>query len=251
MPMRGLHLGDPTRPPRILLLHGFTGASADWAGWPFATPALAPDLPGHGAAPDPPGDDDFRTGVARLLAALPPSIEALIGYSLGGRIALGLLAAAPGRFRALALISAHPGLPDAAARAARRAADQHWIDLLRHQGIGPFVDAWEAQPLFATERLAPPAARAARRARRLAQRPAGLAGSLATFGLGQMPDLHDALLDHPGPLTWITGALDNKFSTLAAGIAARRRATRHHCLPGVGHNPLFEAPARLWPLLGV
>jgi 2-succinyl-6-hydroxy-2,4-cyclohexadiene-1-carboxylate synthase len=233
------------------LLHGFTGCAADWDGLGIESPALALDLPGHGGspAPDTTADGGFDVELRRLLAALPHSIEHVAGYSLGGRIALGLLRLAPRRFRAATILSAHPGLTDAAERTERRAADRRWIECLRRNGIVPFVGAWEELPLFATQAGAPPARLAAQRARRLAQSAEGLARSLECFGLGRMPPAWDALLAWPGRLRWITGASDPKFSAIARRVAALRPATESCLLPGIGHNILIEAPERLARLL--
>ncbi|GAB0148880.1 MULTISPECIES: alpha/beta fold hydrolase [unclassified Marichromatium] len=234
--------------PRRLLLHGFTGTAADWATRCAHDPeALAIDLPGHGAAPPPRGD--FASTIAALLAQLPPSIDELIGYSLGGRVALGLLQGAPERFRRATLISAHPGLTDPVARARRRAADRRWIELLRTQGIGAFVDAWEQLPLFATQTRAAPAALTRQRAQRLAQDPEGLAAALAVLGLGEMPPTWRTLARHPGRVRWIVGADDAKFLGLARRVAMLRPRLQLHVIPGAGHNPLIEAPARLDALL--
>ncbi|TVQ83914.1 MAG: alpha/beta fold hydrolase [Chromatiaceae bacterium] len=268
------HQGN--RGPQVLLLHGFTGSAADWAAPtaaglvgsaagalvrnpvcdPLIDPAIAAaiaiDLPGHGNAAAPAGPPEpgcFERQMAALLAQLPPTIEHLVGYSLGGRVALGLLRAAPGRFRAATLISAHPGLQDPARIAARRAADRRWSDLLQQQGIAAFVAAWEAQPLFATQARLPAARLAAQRAGRLSQRPAGLAAALAHLGLAEMPDMRPTLIAFPGPLHWIVGAADTRFAALAAEIVSLRPATRIHRLPGCGHNPLLEAPLQLRALL--
>jgi 2-succinyl-6-hydroxy-2,4-cyclohexadiene-1-carboxylate synthase len=240
--------------PRFLLLHGFTGGRGDWSPWPAnAPPAIAIDLPGHGESPDPAGD--FGAEIVRLLAAVPPAVDRLVGYSLGGRIALSLLAAAPERFAAATIASAHPGLADGAERETRRGADGHWIRLLREQGVAAFVDAWEEQPLFASQRALPPAVRRAQRGRRLAQRAEGLARSLECFGLAEMPDTRDALLAYSGRLDCVVGALDGKFKALAQDLVGRRR--RHgaagavHELAGIGHNVLREAPERLLEIVGV
>jgi 2-succinyl-6-hydroxy-2,4-cyclohexadiene-1-carboxylate synthase len=234
-------LGDPARAPTALLLHGFTGTGADWEPWPADGPAaLAPDLPGHGGSPDPRGD--FNAEIESLLAALPAGIDNIVGYSLGGRIALALLAAAPGRFSAATIVSAHPGLFNANQRAGRRAVDRRWIELLETQGIAAFVDAWERQPLFASQAALPAATLAAQRRRRLGQRAAGLAASLACFGLAEMPDTWAALARWPGRLTWLAGGRDDKFVAIAGRIARERPATDVRILPNAGHNLLLEAP---------
>jgi 2-succinyl-6-hydroxy-2,4-cyclohexadiene-1-carboxylate synthase len=234
--------------PRCLLLHGFTGTGADWANWrPDMPSALAIDLPGHGGSPQPAGD--FGSEITRLLAALPATIDCLIGYSLGGRIGLSLLAAAPARFRSAIILSAHPGLVDAAHRSARRTADRQWIELLRGRGIVAFTAAWEQQPLFATQRRLPAARLEGQYARRLAQDAEGLARALEIFGLAEMPATWDAVVRWRGRLDWIVGSEDAKFLGIAEQVLTQRAAGRLHSLPGIGHNPLIEAPEQLFALL--
>lgn len=238
--IRGHSRGEPKR-PRVLLLHGFTGDAGDWALWPDGAPtALAIDLPGHGASPDPTGV--FGDEIQRLLAVLPPSIDHVLGYSLGGRIALSLLAAAPGRFHDATILSAHPGLIEASQREARRVADQRWIALLRNQGIGRFVDAWQRQPLFATQIGLPTAVLERQRQRRLAQRAEGLAQNLTCFGLAEMPETTTALRSWPGRLRWLVGALDLRFLAIAGQIVEMRAGTELCQIPNAGHNLLLEAP---------
>lgn len=183
--------------------------------------------------------------IRALLDALPPSIDRVVGYSLGGRIALSLIQLAPERFCSAAIISAHPGLLDPALREQRRLADQVWIRLLRDQGIEAFVAAWEHQPLFKTQARLAPEILARQRARRLSQRPEGLAAVLERLGLGEMPSTWETLAQYQGRLDWIIGSEDRRFQAIAHEVLAHRPATWLHVLEHVGHNPLLEAPERL------
>lgn len=235
------------QPPQSLLLHGFTGLAEDWgACWPGNEPALAIDLPGHGGSIAPEGV--FDDALCRLLVALPASIHRLVGYSLGGRLALGLLRLAPARFDQAVILSAHPGLSEPGERAARRAADQRWIALLEQKGLTAFVDEWERLPLFATQARLPVRCLAQQRQRRLRQRASALAASLRLHGLAEMPAMQEAIIQYPGELHWIAGAEDRRFSALAHEVAGWRPATQLHLLPGVGHNLLLEAPEQLHAL---
>ena len=168
---------------------------------------------------------------------------------MGGRFALGLMALDPQRFRRATIISAHPGLEDASQRADRLAGDRAWVRRLLDDGIDAFVDAWESQPLFATQAGLPSAVLERQRRRRLSQRPTGLAASLEQHGLARMPSLWEPLAAFPGELTWIVGAADTRFLGIAREVVRRRPATRLHVLPGVGHNPLLECPEILNELL--
>ncbi|MFP4279659.1 MAG: alpha/beta fold hydrolase [Halochromatium sp.] len=272
--LRGIQIGPRAvdEPPRVLLLHGFTGLAEDWLDcWPTTdtepeadsqleppsvpepvletdprsapAPALAIDLPGHGGSVAPEGT--FDESLQRLLAALPASIERVVGYSLGARLALGLLRLAPQRLRTAIILSAHPGLADPQARASRRAADRRWIERLEQPGLAAFVEAWEALPLFATQASVPASRLARQRERRLSQSATGLAASLSVHGLAEMPAMRETIIQFPGALHWVTGAEDRKFSALAREVGRWRPALRLHSLPGVGHNPLLEAPEQL------
>lgn len=241
--LRQLAFG-PIQAPRTLLLHGFTGVAEDWLGiWPADCAAVAPDLPGHGGSAEPQGD--FDRSLRTLLEHLPASVDQVAGYSLGGRLALGLLRLASSRFRRALIISAHPGFADSQQRAERRALDARWIRLLERDGIEAFVAAWERQPLFATQSALPAERLALQRARRLGQRPAGLAASLRVHGLAEMPAMREAIVQYPGELHWMVGVDDRKFRTLAEQVLAWRPSTRLYRIHGAGHNPLLEAPRSL------
>jgi 2-succinyl-6-hydroxy-2,4-cyclohexadiene-1-carboxylate synthase len=191
----------------------------------------------------------FEESARALLAALPDAVDEVVGYSLGGRVALGMIAAEPQRFRSATIISAHPGLDDPEERTRRAAVDDAWARCLRTDGIASFVRAWESQPLFSTQARLPTDLLARQRRRRLRQSPEGLAQSLEQHGLGRMPSLWDSVSSFPGDLTWIAGTEDSKFLGIAREVTRRRPATRLQALPGVGHNPLLECPeslAALW-----
>ncbi|MCW3066184.1 MAG: alpha/beta hydrolase fold protein, partial [Solirubrobacterales bacterium] len=134
-------------PETIVLLHGFTHTGASWA--PTATAlaerytSFAPDLRGHGAAAGR-RPVELDAVIADVVDAAPDRF-ALGGYSMGGRIALHLALAHPGRVTRLALIGATAGLEDPVARAERRRADEAWAQLLEREGIDTFADAWAVQ----------------------------------------------------------------------------------------------------------
>lgn len=223
------------RAVRIALLHGFAGDPSAWD----ATRAAAPDwdaraiaLPGHGAGPV---LASWDANVAAVAAAIGGA-DVVVGYSLGARVALALVAA--GHAPRAILVSVNPGISDAA-RPERRASDAVWARTLRERGIAAFVDAWEAQPLFATQaRIA--VQRAARRASRLALDPEQLARSLEVMGLAEMPDYRDALAERSAQIALIAGADDPKYAAIARALPAPATI-----LPDSGHDPTLEQPAQL------
>ena len=95
--------------PPVLLLHGLaTSANRTWreTGWidllhDMGRIVLAPDLLGHGAAPQPTDPAAYAGFEAHIVDSLPDEPVDAIGFSLGARTLLILAAAHPGRFRRL------------------------------------------------------------------------------------------------------------------------------------------------------
>jgi 2-succinyl-6-hydroxy-2,4-cyclohexadiene-1-carboxylate synthase len=243
--------GEPERPP-LLLLHGFTGRADFWAPlaerWAERWFVLAPDLPGHGdsGVPDPAyGLAEAAETIAETLEAEGRGAVTVIGYSLGGRLALHLATAHPERVSRLVVIGASAGLSDAAARAERRVSDAGWATVLREEGLEVFLEAWEALPLFAGHGRMPASRRRWLRALREGQRAEGLAASLEAFGLGAQSPLQEPLSALPVPTWWVAGELDTKFAAIAQQMAARMPNAWAVLVPRAGHNVPFEQPQAL------
>jgi 2-succinyl-6-hydroxy-2,4-cyclohexadiene-1-carboxylate synthase len=235
----------------LLLLHGFTGSRQNWAAHLSAFAALrrviAPDLIGHGASPAPPDVAAYTMErcVADLLALLDHLGIAqtdLLGYSMGGRVALQLTAAAPHRVRRLILESAAPGISDPGERAARVASDHALAAQIEAQGMAWFADYWAAIPLFASQATLPPAVRAAQRAHRLAQRPHGLANSLRGMGAGAQTSLWERLDQITTPTLLISGALDAKYVQIGTQMATLLPHAQQIIVPNAGHTVHLEQP---------
>ncbi len=256
-----------TRP--LVLLHGFTGSPSSWDDvlealdvtgpptddapgpdprrGPFAPPVI-----GHDGTPGPPDVDAFEDEVDRLAAAVRNrgiTDAHLAGYSMGGRLALGLLVRYPELFASATLIGASPGLADPAERAARAARDREWARLLDEEGLDTFVAAWEALPLFATQAALDPERLRRQRAVRRSHDPRGLARSLRAVGLARMPDYRPRLADVDRPVRLVIGERDPKFRALAREMAERLPRATVTVVPGVGHNIVLEAPAEISGLL--
>lgn len=237
----------------VLLLHGFTGSGETLAGVARALRerhlCVSVDLPGHGrslGAADPAawGFEPTLDALGALLDALRIPAAHVLGYSLGGRLALGLAALRPARVWSAVLVGASAGIADPEARAERARADGALAQDLERDGIAPFVERWLALPLFAGQRarLGEAAWRAAR-AQRLANDPRGLARSLRGLGTGVQPPLHDRLRAVAAPVLLATGAGDAKFLAIARELAALLPRADVAVIPDAGHAAHLENPA--------
>lgn len=252
-----------------ILLHGFSGDRRAWdevsLHWQPEKPGVARrvaiDLPGHGAGPA------VRVGWRANLEAVREAIEAatssldggevggerlrdatVVGYSLGARVALGLVA--EGLAGRAVLIGVNPGLATAEEREARRSGDAQWGRLLRAGGLERFVERWAAQPLFASQAQLSPERKARRQAMRCAQSAEGLARSLEEMGLAEMPDYRAAIAARADRLTLVVGEGDSKFRGLAEALVAAVPALPLHVIAGAGHDVPLEQPRALGELLG-
>lgn len=246
-----LHYVEQGRGPAILLLHGFTGSTASWSrilpALAGGCRAVAVDLIGHGRSEAPRQWERYTiahcvTDLQALLDRLEIQQAVVLGYSMGGRVALSLAAAAPHRITALILESTSPGLTTDEERAQRRRADGDLAGMIEDQGIETFVDHWEKLPLFASQQDLPSAVRAGQRAQRLANRPWGLANSLRGMGTGSMAPLHHQLPALTMPALVIAGGLDAKYSSTAQDMAAAMPRAELVIVPGAGHNVHLEQP---------
>jgi 2-succinyl-6-hydroxy-2,4-cyclohexadiene-1-carboxylate synthase len=256
----------------LLLLHGFTGSAQSWSSLMERLAqqrrVLAVDLIGHGLsdAPADPARYTMEHATADLLAlmdALAVDTLDLLGYSLGGRVALHLALAAPQRMRRLVLESASPGLDDADERAARVAADEALAARIERDGISEFVAYWEEVPLFASQRCLPVDLRERQHAQRLLNSPRGLANSLRGMGTGAQRSLWNALGQLTMQTLLIAGELDIKFVTIAqAMVEATVVAAQHAALAqnaeqvvqlaivaDAGHAVHLEQPERFLELV--
>ena len=238
--------------PTLVMLHGFTGSAAGWGSHldtlaAYGLRVIALDLPGHGQS-DAPGDahhyvieycqQDILAALQKLGVSQGEAM--LLGYSMGGRIAL--YTAFSGFFRTIILESASPGLEDPAERVQRRISDEVLAASIERDGVQAFIDHWEKLPLFASQSTLPPEAREALRRQRLSNRASGLAQSLRGVGTGVQPSLYARLPALHIPVLLIAGELDTKFTVIARSMAQALPQSRLRIVPGAGHAVHLERP---------
>lgn len=246
--------------PHLILLHGFAQSAASWAtvapglAEAVGRPVLALDLAGHGASERPvdPGayaldaQADALLALGRELEAEAGMPPAVLGYSMGGRVALAALRRDRRAFSAVVLEAAGFGPASPAARDEAAARDASCAARLRSDGLEAFMDFWEQLPLFATQRDVPPDVRERVRAGRLSNDAEALARTFEHAGQHVMPeqgttlDVLANLCADGTPLLYLAGERDAKYRALAAQAAEAGATVR--IVPGAGHNGHLEAP---------
>lgn len=189
---------------------------------------------------------DFASWTRVFLDSVPKGSPALLfGYSMGARLALHALRAEPTRWASAMLVSGHPGLVDPEEKAARIREDESWARRAESDPWPRFLADWEARPVFQTgippERWNPQLARIWEEDRRdLESRRTNIATSLRAWSLGRQDDFRPFLSECPVPVTWITGALDEKFTRLGIELAAACPCFTHTVVPDAGHRVPWE-----------
>ena len=257
-----------------VLIHGFSGSPESWRRITplLDAPSYASAIRGHGRGGAGAGAEAgaaaaasssctaaaasavgaFGAEVDRLAAEIRAAVPApryVAGYSLGGRLALGLLVRHSDLFAGAALIGANPGIGGCEERAARRKADEAWARRIEERGLAAFDREWSGLPLFASQRRLDAEVVAEQRGIRLSHDPPALAGAMRALSLGAMPDYRSALPAIACPVELIAGSRDSKFRALARQMAQLLPASSLRIVNGVGHNVPLEASAELARLL--
>ncbi len=242
--------------PFLILFHGFTGSSQNWNPLlPSLTPhfqVLTLDILGHGRSASPP--DPTRYHMAQVAADIitllnqqtPQSNQPahLLGYSMGGRLALYLALYYPERFGSLILESASPGLQIEAEQEERRQRDNSLADRIERDGIDAFVDFWQSLSLWDSQEQLPIEIYARLRQQRRQNNPIGLANSLRGMGTGVQPSLWQNLPDLKIPVLLLTGESDKKFVRIAQEMAPLFAQANHVTIIGAGHTTHLEKPTQ-------
>jgi 2-succinyl-6-hydroxy-2,4-cyclohexadiene-1-carboxylate synthase len=223
-------------------LHGAVGMAADWRGfaknlasagigsravdlWRFLDCCPMP-LPDFATAINADASGEIYRGSGR----------ALLGYSMGGRMALHALLEKDHPWQAAVIVSAHPGLETETDRAARRAADTAWATQALAGNWQSFLAAWNAQPILSAGPI-----RDSQASSSLIMRRREIARSFVDWSLGAQEPLWDRLHEIRIPVLWIAGENDSKFLALAERAVSLVPNGHLAIAPAAGHRVPWEA----------
>ena len=153
--------GSPGNPV-VVLLHGFMQSSASWNDLACLLQehycVYALDFIGHGQSdaslnPERYSYEDMASSVDYFIReVLHVSQVHLVGYSMGGRIALSLIASSCDVLASVVLESCNLGCANEEERTEAAKRNQSWVHRLRFDGMEAFVEYWEDLPLFKTQK---------------------------------------------------------------------------------------------------
>ena len=241
--------GSDTHPP-MLLLHGFMGSSQDWA---EARKRLSKkyfcisiDLPGHGKSHDWEWDSCTFASTANAIVTFLDKLNiprcSLVGYSMGGRLALYLAIYFPGRFSHVVIESASPGIVDTVERLQRKSWDLEIANQLLSQKFDHFLYAWYNQSIFYSLKEHPKFEQLLQQ--RQQNDPLQLAKAIQCLGSGEQEPLWDKLERLTMPVLFLAGEFDEKYRRIAENMNGRAPRLTSKVMRGCGHNIHFENPAR-------
>lgn len=232
-----------------LLLHGFMGSHHDFDRIvPYLNgPILLPDLLGHGKSLTKSSYERFSieyqiSDLATLIKQkMAPPVN-LWGYSMGGRLALGLALKHPELIKHLVLESSTAGLMTLTERLKRRRHDQRLAQVLLQDGLPAFVSFWSELALFSSQKRLPQKQRKFIQQQRLEQDSFCLANSLLGMGTGKMPNYWPQLEKLKLPVTLLAGELDPKYTKITAQMQKLLPQGQRYLIHAAGHNVHLEQP---------
>ncbi len=210
----------------LIALHGFLGLPTDWDCF-SQIQAMNVEAQDRGLW-------EWAEGFNARAPKGRPRI--LMGYSLGGRLALHALLASQTLWDAAVIISAHPGLASHVDREARLQKSLAWADRFEKDPWNVLMRDWEAQAVFTHT------------SHRFSRKETDydrsqLADMLRYWSLGHQDHLAPRLAALPIPLLWIAGDNDPSYREIASTIRLSHPQSRVWIAPGAGHRVPWEQPA--------
>lgn len=210
----------------IHALHGFMGQPLDWSRFSFSKGCtfypyqLLTDFP---IVPLTEWAELFNQKIG-----LKTFDNILLGYSLGGRLALHAVINKPQIWKAVILLSTHPGLKMEEERKARLAADQQWARRFEKDSWEQLMNDWNAQDVFKTDT---PTER-----KEMNYDRQSLSNALNIWSLGRQADLRLQIASLKIPILWIVGENDRKYLSLGHELTFRHPQSKLCVVSESGHR---------------
>lgn len=237
--------------PPILLLHGFT---SNLHTWDELTNQLKEnyqvirfDIIGHGQSDSPSQLMEYTIEsqaavIKEILSNLQISKVPILGYSMGGRLAISFACMYPNLVSSLLLESTTAGIEELNERLNRKKQDEQLAKKIATEGIEKFVDYWEGISLFTSLKKLPKEKLDYLRNQRLTNTQQGLMNSLLMMGTGSQPSWWEEIKNFHFPVLIIVGQEDQKFCAIAKKLQSKIKNARIEVINDVGHMIHVEKP---------
>ena len=218
----------------IYALHGAVGMAADWKNLAAAmkqdaVPVARVDL-WQFLACCPMPISEFGAAFNKEVHAKDP---VLLGYSMGGRLALHALIENPAKWSKAVIVSAHTGIAEED-RIPRQALDAAWAAKALKGDWNTFLGEWNAQGVL--DGTSMPDRRA------LQPRREAVARSFMDWTVGVQQDLLPQLEKVTCPVLWVVGERDTKFLKVAEAAVVVIPDAKLVIIPDCGHRVPWEKP---------
>ena len=177
--------------------------------------------------------DDFCNSV-ETLAGREKSF--LLGYSLGGRLALHACLSRPDLWETAIVVGADPGLESEEEKRLQLDRDRNWAERLKREPLEKLVDEWDAQSVFCGIGNQAP--------RNLGEMdPDRLSQQFEFFSKGLQQNLAPKLaeLKRP-PILFLSGDKDYKYQKIGEKLTKSSSVVKVQVIPDVGHRVPWEDP---------
>jgi len=219
-------------------LHGFFGSAHDFDGFDFGVEKECLDF----FYADVPTRNDFpfkecRESLKRFAKEFNHYVRtrdknpSLLGYSLGGRLALHALLDDPELWKKTVIISAHPGLCTEAEKQERAAADLHLAKRFLCENLAALRSEWEKNALFGGFRITREEIQFSRNT---------LSQALISWSLAEQQDLLPQLSDLQNDVLWVVGERDEKFLELGEKACQVMPGSRFCVIPQASHRAPWQ-----------
>jgi 2-succinyl-6-hydroxy-2,4-cyclohexadiene-1-carboxylate synthase len=247
-----------TTKPIIILLHGFASTSDDWLEimqiLPTKYQIIAVDLVGFGRSSVPDNSKYYsQTFQVKLLDEIINNVQSkdvfIVGYSMGGRLALSYVAKYFSKLKGLVVESSTAGIIKTSDRVERIKSDEELAAYIESNKINKFVERWTSLELFNSQKKLPKEKIEKIKAEKLNLNPIGLSNSLKGFSTGRMNHLWNVLPNIYIPVLLVTGELDNKYCEINSKMNKKFPESSHQIVKEAGHNVHLEKPNEFVNLL--
>jgi len=233
----------------VFLLHGFTGMGSDWDFLTGKLPAecfpISVDIIGHGKSDSPAekkyySEENLVEQLHKVVQYFKFEQNILLGYSLGGRIALSYALKYPENIRGLILESSSPGISNSEERKTRLKNDRKLAENINKIGIEAFIENWLNQPFFNSLKNLGKQRMHRLYEQRILNNSVGISNILTEFSQGRMLPKWKLLEKLAIPMLLISGELDKKYCEINKRMCEKAGNAQVEIVKNCGHNVHLE-----------